>query len=246
MIFITFQGSKVKYSKYICPILQKFIDDNKIKTYIEPFVGGANIIKNIKCIKRFGLDNNPHLIALWEHLQANPNFEFPPYPSREDWDKCKNSKEERDWYIGLVSIFCSNMAGGFPAGYDKMGLRYNGRIKNCQKDLPLLKDVIFECEDYKNILLNSHNTLLYCDPPYANTHKYNYQKFDSEEFWQWAREQSKNNYVFVSEQEAPEDFTSIWSLDIKHNIRGNTRIATENLFIYENGMVKKYISQTEN
>lgn len=238
---MTYQGSKQKYSKYICPILQRCIDDNKIDTYIEPFVGGANIIKNIKCENRIGIDLNLYLIELWKFLQANPNYEFPLYPSRADWDRCKNGEEECDWYIGLVSIFCSNMTGGFPAGYDKMGLRYNGRIKNCKKDLPLLRDVLFECEDYKNIVLNSHNNLLYCDPPYANTHKYNYQKFDSETFWQWAREQSENNYVFVSEQAAPNDFQPIWSLDIKHNIRGNIRIATENLFIYDKGMAKEYL-----
>ena len=133
---MTYQGSKAKYAQYICPILQKCIDDNQIATYVEPFVGGANIIKNIQCRTRIGMDLNPYLIALWHFLQQNPDYEFPPYPTRMDWDKCKNGDEEREWYVGLVSIFCSNMTGGFPAGYDKMGLRYNGRIKNCKKDLP--------------------------------------------------------------------------------------------------------------
>lgn len=240
---MTYQGSKAKYAQYICPILQKCIDNNQITTYVEPFVGGANIIKNIQCRTRIGMDLNPYLIALWNFLQQNPNYEFPPYPTRMDWDKCKNGDEEREWYVGLVSIFCSNMTGGFPAGYDKMGLRYNGRIKNCKKDLPLLQDVLFLAQDYK-VLMEPKNLVIYCDPPYANTHKYNYKKFDTPQFWEYMRNWSKNNYVFISEQEAPEDFTPIWSLDIKHNIRGNTRIATENLFIYENGMVKKYISQT--
>lgn len=33
-------GSKNKISKYIVPIIQKHIDENEIRTYIEPFVGG--------------------------------------------------------------------------------------------------------------------------------------------------------------------------------------------------------------
>ena len=238
---MTYQGSKAKYSKFIAPILQKCIDENKIDTFIDGFCGGCNIITDIKCKNRIAIDNNKYLIALWQHLQENPNYEFPPYPSRAEWDRCKElNPDEYDWYIGLIAIFCSNMAGGFPAGYDKMGLRYNGRIKNCRRDLPLLEDVKFICDDYHS-LSNYENYTIYLDPPYANTHKYNYQKFDTNEFWQFARELSMKNYVFISEQEAPEDFSSIWSLDIKHNIRGNIRIATENLYVYKNGLAKKYI-----
>ena len=237
---MTYQGSKAKYSKFIAPILQKCINENNIHTFIDCFCGGCNIITDIKCDQRLAFDNNPYLIAFWRYLRENPDYEFPPYPSREEWDKCKSGEENRDWYIGLVSIFCSNMTGGFPAGYDKMGLRYNGRIKNCRKDLPFLKDVSFLCYDYHHVI-GYKNAVIYMDPPYEGGHQYNYEKFDSKEFWNFARELSQNNYVFTSEQNAPEDFTPIWSLEIKHNIRGNTRIATENLFVYDNGMAKEYI-----
>ena len=229
---MTFQGSKNRYSQFICPILQKCIDENHIDIFYDPFVGGGNIIKNIKCANRFASDNNPYLIAFWQYIQEHPEYEFPPYPPRADWDKCKNKEEEREWYIGLVSIFCSNMAGGFPAGYDKKGLRYNGRIKNLRKDIPLIGDVEFKCADYRTVLENCENAVIYCDPPYANTHSYNYQKFDHDTFWDFMRQLSKNNYVFISEQTAPDDFISIWSKDISHNIRGNQRVATEQLFIY--------------
>ena len=46
---MVYMGSKSKYAKYIVPILQKTIDDNNISTYIECFVGGANIIDKRKC-----------------------------------------------------------------------------------------------------------------------------------------------------------------------------------------------------
>ena len=36
-----YMGSKSRISKYIVPIIQKYIDENAIKTYIEPFVGGG-------------------------------------------------------------------------------------------------------------------------------------------------------------------------------------------------------------
>ena len=47
---MVYQGSKNRLARYIVPILQQYIQDNNIKTYIEPFVGGANIIdKKIIC-----------------------------------------------------------------------------------------------------------------------------------------------------------------------------------------------------
>lgn len=36
-----YQGNKARLRKYIVPVLQKCIDDNNIKLYIEPFVGGG-------------------------------------------------------------------------------------------------------------------------------------------------------------------------------------------------------------
>lgn len=35
-----YMGSKTRIAKDIVPILQKCIDDNHIKNYLEPFVGG--------------------------------------------------------------------------------------------------------------------------------------------------------------------------------------------------------------
>ena len=61
---MVYMGSKNKYSSYIIPILQKDIDDNNIKLYIEPFVGGANMIDKIQCEKRIGYDRSDTLIAL--------------------------------------------------------------------------------------------------------------------------------------------------------------------------------------
>jgi len=42
-------GSKSKLAKEIVPILQNLIYKNNIKTYIEPFVGGFNVIDKIIC-----------------------------------------------------------------------------------------------------------------------------------------------------------------------------------------------------
>lgn len=64
-----YMGSKSRIAKYIVPILQECIDSNNVTTYIEPFVGGANIIDKIRCQERIGSDINPYLIALLKRVQ---------------------------------------------------------------------------------------------------------------------------------------------------------------------------------
>ena len=113
---MTYLGSKQKISQNIVPILQKCINDNHITTFIDCCCGGANIIKNIQCENKIGIDNNPYLIALLKEMQKE-DFIFPEHMTREDWDRCKNGNEFRQWYIGLCSIFCSYFTRGFGGGY---------------------------------------------------------------------------------------------------------------------------------
>ena len=46
---MVYMGAKSKYAGHIVPVLQQTIDENNVSTYIECFVGGANIIDKIKC-----------------------------------------------------------------------------------------------------------------------------------------------------------------------------------------------------
>ena len=68
---MVYQGSKNRLTKYIVPMIQKEIDENSITTYIEPFVGGANVIDKIKCENRIGSDINEELIALLKYIQIS-------------------------------------------------------------------------------------------------------------------------------------------------------------------------------
>ena len=63
---MVYMGSKSKYAKHIVPVLQKCIDDNKATTYIECFVGGANIIDKIKAranAKKIKIYNERHIFG---------------------------------------------------------------------------------------------------------------------------------------------------------------------------------------
>ena len=246
---MTVQGSKASIAKFITPILQKCIDENNITTFIDCCCGGANIIKNIQCQNKIGIDNNPYLIALLQEMQK-PDFVFPEHMTREDWDRCKNNQEPRDWYVGLCSIFCSYFTRGFNGGYCNHlhpGNRnyYEGRVKTAKKDIPLLKNINFINNDF-SIIQTYKNCVIYCDPPYKNTTKYDYSKnFNYDLFWEVIRKTSNNNYVFISEQQAPEDFISIWTNNTRAIRPTNEITIKDNLFIYKIGKSYKYFIQGE-
>lgn len=235
-------GSKNKYSKYIVPILQDYIDKNNIDTYIEPFVGGANIIDKIKCKNKYGYDSCDYLIALLQ--QAEKDFDkIPKDGNREMWDKgkeyAKNNIMPNDMTlmeIGAIGFFSSYSAGGYPRGYvnnSKERNYYKEKYDNLKKQAPNLKGIVFKAQKY-NELKSVKNAVIYCDPPYQNTTSYSYKKdkMDYENFWNWVREISKDNHVFVSEQNAPDDFTCIWEQEVNRQTSKNNKFkATEKLFI---------------
>ena len=84
--------------------------------------------------------------------------------------------------------------------------------------------------DYCEIEITADD-VVYCDPPYANTQRYNTKKFDSLAFWDWVR--SKPFPIFVSEYHAPDDFTPIWSKlkSVLMNQHGSDGKVREFLFV---------------
>ena len=56
-------GSKNKISRELAPIIQSYITE-ETNGYLEPFVGGANMIDKIKCKNKIGCDIHKELIAL--------------------------------------------------------------------------------------------------------------------------------------------------------------------------------------
>ena len=181
---MVYMGSKAKYAKYIVPILQKCIDENNITLYIEPFVGGANIIDKIKCENRYGFDRSDTLIALLQ-TAANNFDNVLKEGSRELWDKgkayVKDGKMPEDMTlaeIGAMEFFASYSNGGFPRGYAKnIPTRdyYNEAYRNMEKQAPNLKGINFSCQNYWDLSPKDiKNAVIYCDPPYQGTKIYGY------------------------------------------------------------------------
>jgi len=73
------------------------------------------------------------------------------------------------------------------------------------------------------------NSVIYCDPPYRNTAKYQ-KTIDYDKFYQWCLENP--NPVFISEYEMPKEFTKIASFQHRSTLSAteNNKITTEKLY----------------
>ena len=77
--------------------------------------------------------------------------------------------------------------------------------------------------------------VVYADPPYNNTTGYGKTKFDSSEFWDYVRELSQTNLVYISEQNAPDDFVCLWEKPFTRTLdvnKDNQFKVTEKLFVH--------------
>ena len=234
-----YMGSKNRIAKHIVPILNKF---NNRPYYIEPFVGGANIIDKVDFQVRKGYDKNVYLTDLLKEASTIDRW-FPARISEDEYYKVRDNKNDfENWHVGLVG-FCASYGGrffeGYPRGKNKDGISRdytNEAIRNIETQRQNLRGVIFSDCDYSELDLSEIQSLIYCDPPYKGSKPYKIGllgKFDHNKFWDWVREQSEYNPVIVSEYEAPNDFVCIWeSESLKSNLKGKgTKTSIEKLFI---------------
>ena len=246
---MVYQGSKAQIAQWLVPILQSIIDENNITFYWEPFVGGANVIDKIRCENRLGSDKSASLIALLEKARDNIE-ELPEDCSREDFAKARNIYREKNqermelWKIGAYQYLASFGARGFAGGYapDKNGRHYyTERLNNLKEQAPFLSGINFKTCDYKDFC-PPLKSLIYCDIPYFGTKEYGYAdeaKFDYNTYWNWVREQSKNNYVICSEENFPDDFIILKATSKTRTLKtNNDKIGKEKLGIWKNGLIQ--------
>lgn len=247
-----FMGSKQRISKYIVPIIQKAIDDNNIHYYLEPFCGSCAIIDKIKCDRKFAYDVDKYLIYLFIHLKEGGKLPdtMPKelYDElRKAWYACNPNHKYEEWLIGCACYLASYNGRDFTAGYAKPGYektakgqRYRDYYQEAKQNVlkqikkPLFQNIMFGISNYKD-LDSLNNYVIYADPPYKSTKQYaNSQGFNHSEFWDKMREWSKNNIVFISELEAPDDFECIWQQEVLRSIKTNDKSrAVEKLFVYK-------------
>lgn len=216
---------------------------------MSPFVGGAWVECLIKSKNKYLYDKHPYLIEMYRTLQRGWN---PPLNlSKEEYQYIKTNKDEERYLTGFVGFGCS-YSGKWFGGYakDKASRNYCLNAHNSiLKKMKTLQDAYFDCKDYKE--LKPKNSIIYCDPPYKGFTQYDESllgRFNTEEFWEYMRKWSCNNLVFISEYNAPDDFTCIWQKETKLDIRNKNNKKEqriEKLFIHKNNLNKVHIENSK-
>lgn len=246
-----YMGSKSRIAKHLVPIIQKYIDETNCKYYLEPFVGGANIIDKIKCGTKIGSDNHKYLIALLQRAQSGESlYDAVPkelYDTARTAFNVNDNTKFADWEMGNIGFLASYNGRWFDGGYAKSGYEktkngerfrdyYREAKDNLLAQAPNLQGIKFSCKDYRYYNdMNLKGFVIYVDPPYQNTKQYaNATSFNYEEFWQIMRNWSQHNIVLISEENAPDDFECIWEQEVSRSIKANDKSkSTEKLFVYK-------------
>lgn len=134
--------------------------------------------------------------------------------------KCRDEHLRYDYYRQFVKSFSNDISG-----LERLEMLESLKTK---------ADIEVSGFDFKNLDI-PENAIVYCDPPYAETGGYNGVDFDSAEFWDWAREVSKQNLLAVSEYKAPDDFVPILEITktCQYCATNKAKKTLEKLFIHK-------------
>ena len=231
-----YMGSKARFAKDLLPIILKDRQPNQV--YLEPFAGGMNMIDKVDGI-RIANDQHEELMAMWQALIYD-NWDPPKSVSEEEYRHIKYNQEQYPKYL-VAYVGFNSFGGKWFAGYrrDKQGKRdyWSEHYRNITKQVPNLEGIQLSCKSYLDLEI-PENSIIYCDPPYASTTKYRVS-FNHDIFWEWCRQQSQAGHqVFISEYNAPQDFTCIWEKGAKttfswHAKNLSTKESVERLFVFD-------------
>lgn len=226
-----YMGSKRRIAKHILPIMVGVAQERGVTKWVEPFVGGGNMIDRVPpSFERIGYDLNEHAIMAMIDIRDRA-ADLPDSVTEQEYNGMKGlpAASVTSW-VRFGASFGGKFEGGYARGKNSVGgpRNYTCETKrNALKQQSLLQGVQFTHGCYQD--LDVANALIYCDPPYANTAGYKTGDFNHEEFFDWCRVQAaKGNIVFVSEYNAPADFICLWQGEIKTNFASSRTAATHN------------------
>lgn len=224
-----YMGSKNRISKYILPIMLEHRTPEM--AWVEPFVGGANMIDKVEG-KRIGNDLNNYIISFWNAVQNG--WTPPEFISKVEYkDIITNKQNYNPELVGWTITACTfgGTGHGFAGILGKRNYQKEAH-NNLAKQRINITGIDFLCGEYYEINIPDYS-LIYCDPPYENGEHYrNFKTIDYNKFWQWCRDKANEGHkVFVSEYNAPSDFKCLWEMPLKSNvIKNGTSYSIEKLF----------------
>ena len=230
---LRYQGGKSRIAKELSEFLTP---PERGSAFVSLFCGACTVESRIAGFETMILnDKHPYLIALLRAVQAG--YEPPGVVTEEEYQFIRAHKDLFPALAGFAGFACS-FGGKWFGGYarDAAGCNYAdvGR-KSLLKTMANLENARFTNLDYRDVPIPS-GSVIYADPPYADTTGYSRETFDSSAFWDYARSLAKNGHrVFVSEQKAPEGWVSVWESPLKRQLDRNKQnifTVTEKLYVY--------------
>lgn len=232
-----YQGGKSRIATSIAVAIERERERESNQTLVSLFCGSCAV--EAKLAPHFNKvvcnDKHEYLIEMLKGVQNG--YELPEQISEEEYKYIRLHKDEDKVLTGFVGFGCS-FGGKFFGGYARNKEQTNYALqskKSLLKDMVQLPNAEFTCLDYRDVDI-PNGSIVYADPPYANTTTYQGQKFDSEAFWEYMRQISKHNQVFISEQTAPDDFECIWEKPFTRTLdrnKDNQFKVVEKLFTYK-------------
>jgi len=221
-------GGKSRIAKQIVSIMSAERETDM--PWVEPFMGSAKVISLVKG-RRIGADVNHEMISLFKAVREG--WDPPCEVSKDFYNEVKNNQSEYpDHLKAFLSIGCSFGARRWSSyAENKQGDNYALRARRALMKLePLIRDVELYSTDFK-LLDIPQRSLIYCDPPYANTAGYGFE-FNHDDFCSWCRDKvAQGHYLFVSEYNMPEDFDLVWSQEVRVTLGpSNNLVKTERLY----------------
>ena len=166
-------GSKNRIAKEILPIM---LNEREERVWVEPFVGGANMIDKVQG-QRIGADINPYLIdaliAIRDSVDDLPknNHDF----TESDYKQLrKNDDYKYKGYAGFAFSYGGKWLSGW-SRTDKTSIKQRDYVaesyRNAVNQSPLLQGIELITKNYLDLEI-PENSLIYCDPPYEGVTKY--------------------------------------------------------------------------
>jgi len=214
-------GSKNRYAKQLLPII--LANREAGQWYVEPFVGGANMIDKVNG-NRIGADLNPYLIQALVSIRDSLN-ELPKTNKDFTEAQYKELRKSDDYshkgYAGFAFSYSGKWLGGWRRDGEGKRDYVAESYRNAEKQSPTLAGIKLICSGYNDLDI-PENSIIYCDPPYKGTTKYK-DDFDHSAFWDWCREKViEGHQVFMSEYSAPSDFICVWSKEVNNSLTKDT------------------------
>jgi DNA adenine methylase len=214
---LSYLGGKWNCGKTLAKMIEAHRESGQ--TYIEPFVGGANVLWRISG-KRVASDAHELLIDFWQAVQAGW-YPDPARPTKAEYDELSaRYKKETDFSHLTREERAQIVWTGYAASY--MGAWFNGfqaatggaGTKFFDQQIPCIDGVDFRHDPY-TAYSRRRGCLIYCDPPYRPVEESKTVRgydavtaqqgeFDFDAFWDWAARVARCNTVLVSERVLPE------------------------------------------